>query len=81
MRWWSRNLSQPGATLVGFDSFEGLPEDWRHDVGSGHFRTGEQPRFDDSRVSFQVGWFDDTLSRFIIPDHDQLIINMDCDLY
>ena len=22
MRWWSHNLSQPGATLVGFDSFE-----------------------------------------------------------
>ena len=29
MRWWSRNLSEPGAKLVGFDSFEGLPEDWR----------------------------------------------------
>lgn len=81
MRWWSRHLSQPGATLVGFDSFEGLPEDWRHDMRTGHFRTGEPPQIDDSRVSFQVGWFDDTLPQFTVPDHDQLIVNVDSDLY
>ena len=32
-------------------------------------------------MSFQVGWFDDTLPRFTVPDHDQLIINVDSDLY
>jgi hypothetical protein len=32
-------------------------------------------------VSFQVGWFDDTLPEFRVPDHDQLIINIDSDLY
>ena len=81
MRWWSGHLPQPGATLVGFDSFEGLPEDWRHGVGSGHFRTGGPPQIDDRRVSFQVGWFDETLPRFTVPDHDQLIVNVDSDLY
>jgi hypothetical protein len=81
MRWWSRNMSQPGATLVGFDGFEGLPEDWRHDKKSGYFRTNGPPQIDDSRVSFHVGWFDDTLPQFIVPDHDQLIINVDSDLY
>jgi hypothetical protein len=81
LRWWSSHLSQPRANLVGFDSFEGLPEDWRHDVRVGHFRTGEPPQIDDSRVSFQVGWFDDTLSHFTVPDHDQLILNVDSDLY
>jgi hypothetical protein len=81
MRWWSHHLSQPGATLVGFDSFEGLPEDWRHDVKSGHFKTGGPPQIDDNRVSFQVGWFDETLPRFIVPHHDQLIVNIDSDLY
>jgi Methyltransferase domain len=81
MRWWSKHMWQPEATLVGFDSFEGLPEDWRHDMKSGHFRTDGPPRIDDSRVSFQVGWFDDVLPRFTVPDHDQLIINIDCDLY
>jgi hypothetical protein len=81
MRWWSHNLSQPGATLVGFDSFEGLPEDWRPGLASGHFQTGKPPQIDDSRVSFQVGWFDETLPRFIVPDHDQIVLNVDSDLY
>jgi hypothetical protein len=81
MRWWSQHLSQPDATLVGFDSFEGLPEDWRQGRESGHFKTGEPPRIDDSRVSFQIGWFDNTLPKFAVPDHDQLIINVDSDLY
>jgi hypothetical protein len=81
MRWWSSHLSQPGANLVGFDSFEGLPEDWRDQVRSGHFKTGGPPQIDDSRVSFQVGWFKDSLPHFSVPEHDQLIINVDCDLY
>jgi macrocin-O-methyltransferase TylF-like protien len=81
MRWWAQHLPQPDATLVGFDSFEGLPEDWRHDVKSGHFRTDGTPQIDDNRVSFEVGWFDDTLPKFTVPDHDQLIINIDSDLY
>ena len=81
MRWWSEHLPQPHATLVGFDSFEGLPEDWRPGLGTGHFSTGAIPQIDDPRVSFQVGWFDDTLRTFEIPEHDQLIVNVDSDLY
>lgn len=81
MTWWSRNLSQPDAKLVGFDSFEGLPEDWTHWIGAGFFKTDGPPQIDDSRVSFQVGWFEETLPHFAIPDHDQLILNADCDIY
>lgn len=81
MRWWSENLTQPDANLVGFDSFEGLPEDWRPGFGAGQFRTGQPPRIDDARVTFEVGWFEDTLAHFTVPDHDQMIINVDSDLY
>jgi len=81
MRWWSRNLSEPGAKLIGFDSFEGLPEDWRPGVAAGHFKTNGPPHIDDSRVSFQVGWFEETLPRFTVPEHDQMVLNVDCDLY
>ncbi len=81
MRWWSRNLHQPGARLVGFDSFEGLPTDWRPGLEKGAFATAGPPQINDDRVSFQVGWFDETLPRFEIPEHDQLIINIDSDLY
>lgn len=81
MRWWSSNLTQPGARLVGFDSFEGLPENWRPGLDAGHFQTGKPPEIDDGRVSFEVGWFDDTLPKFTMPDHDQIILNVDSDLY
>jgi len=81
MRWWSRHLPHAGAKLVGFDSFEGLPETWRPGFGAGRFSTGGPPDIDDQRVSFAVGWFDDTLSNFDMPEHDQLIINIDSDLY
>jgi predicted O-methyltransferase YrrM len=81
MRWWSQNLSQPAAKLVGFDSFQGLPEDWSPWYRAGAFAVGTPPQIDDSRVSFQVGWFDETLPDFKAPDHDQIILNVDCDLY
>jgi hypothetical protein len=81
MRWWSENLDVPGARLVGFDSFEGLPEDWRPGIGTGHFATAGAPDIADSRVSFVKGWFDETLPGWQVPEHDQLIINIDSDLY
>jgi hypothetical protein len=80
IRWWSEHLTTPGARLIGFDSFEGLPQAWRG-LGSGHFATAGPPTFDDPRVSFVEGWFDVTLPSFEPPEHDQLIINIDCDLY
>ena len=30
---------------------------------------------------FQVGWFDETLPSFAVPEHDQLMVNIDSDLY
>jgi len=81
LRWWAGHLTGPAARLVGFDSFEGLPEDWRPGHGQGRFRTNGPPQIDDPRVSFVVGWFDDTLPAYEPPEHDQLVVNIDCDLY
>ena len=82
MRWWSQHLRQSGATLVGFDSFEGLPEDWRPDIPTGYFATsGTPPEIDDPRVFFVKGLFNETLPAYRMPEHDQLIVNIDCDLY
>ena len=81
LRWWAEHLTDPAARFVGFDSFEGLPEDWRPGHDHGHFRTARPPRIEDPRVSFVVGWFDDTLADYKPPEHDQLIVNVDCDLY
>jgi hypothetical protein len=81
MRWWSEHLTNPNARLIGFDSFTGLPEDWRPGLEKGSFATGGPPSFDDPRVSFVQGWFEESLAGLALPAHDQLIVNIDCDLY
>ena len=84
MRFWSSELKHPETRLHGFDSFEGLPEDF--DVNGPHPKgrfnvQGRVPEIDDSRVSFYRGWFDQVLPTYSPPPHDVLIINMDADLY
>jgi Macrocin-O-methyltransferase (TylF) len=82
MRLWSEGLKNPDAQLIGFDSFEGLPEDWHADASAGRFDTGGQtPMIDDSRVSFVKGWFDAVLPTFNMPSHDRLVVNLDADIY
>ena len=81
MRWWRDHLRAPEAHLVGFDSFAGLPEAWRPGFDEGQFSTSGPPDIADPRVSFVAGWFVETLPSFVIPAHDQLIVNIDSDLY
>lgn len=83
MRMWAELLKNPRSILHGFDSFEGLPDDW-NDGGfkKGHFDTnGHLPHIDDSRVTFFKGWFDQTLPSYSLPDREILIMNIDADLY
>ncbi len=82
MRYWASHLTTPAARFVGFDSFEGLPETWQPNARAGAFSVAAKPpEVDDPRASFVVGWFDDTLPTYEPPPHDQLIVNVDCDLY
>jgi len=81
-RYWSRLLLNPKSKLHGFDSFEGLPENWLPQRQKGHFATdGETPKIDDNRVNFFKGWFDQTLRTYQCPPHEVLVINLDADLY
>jgi len=81
IRWWSAALKSPDAMLHGFDSFEGLPEEggpW----AKGQFDAkGKPPEVPDKRVTFFKGWFDQVLPTYKLPPHDQLIVNLDADLY
>lgn len=69
-------------TVHGFDSFEGLPEDWSMNYVKGDFAThGELPEVR-SNVQLHVGWFDQTLPRFVAKNDDPVaFIHIDCDLY
>src|SRR5258706_686387 len=51
----------------GFDSFEGLPEDWTHFQKKGRFSlSGVLPELSAANnVTLHKGWFEDTLPRFL----------------
>lgn len=72
--------------VYGFDSFEGLPENWdRSDMKfeKGHFSLDKiLPKVPDN-VELIQGWFDDTLPRFVENHQDEMIafLHVDCDLY
>jgi hypothetical protein len=79
--WWSQHLPTPAARFVGFDSFQGLPQAWTTSTPKGAFAVEEIPQLPDPRVSLVPGWFAHTLPQWEPPRNDQLIVNIDCDLY
>ena len=82
IRYWTDCLTNPTSMLHGFDSFEGLPEDFNIAVGKFSFSThGVVPTVEDKRVKFFKGWFEETLARYSVPDHDVMVVNLDADLY
>lgn len=70
-------------TVYGFDSFEGLPEDWTHFQRKGRFsRDGAPPRDLGDNVEIVKGWFEDTLPGFFDRHPGPLrLAHVDCDLY
>ena len=82
MRYWSAALRNQKSYLHGFDSFEGLPEDWHIYAPKGDLSTnGNIPEIDDPRVQFFKGLFEETLPTYVLPAHESLVINLDADLY
>ena len=84
--WWLKKNGNPDSRFFGFDTFEGLPEDW------GGFRKGAmafslgEVQVDDSRAAFEKGIFQDTLFPFIESHKDLLsrlpkLIHLDADLF
>ena len=73
--------SQVETTVHGFDSFEGLPEQWGN-VPPGKFaREGDLPEVNDN-VKLHVGLFDKTLPEFIEQSEENAaFIHVDSDLY
>jgi hypothetical protein len=69
-------------TVHGFDSFEGLPEDWRPGMGKGVFDVeGKLPPVEPN-VILHKGWFDQTLPAFCAQVHgDVAFLHVDSDLY
>lgn len=70
-------------TIYGFDSFEGLPEDWLPGYRAGKFDlNGVMPEVEENVILIK-GWFEDTLPDFVKEHKNEKcsFINIDCDLY
>jgi len=81
--WVNRN-QHPNSTFYGFDTFNGLPEDWGSDIRKGHFNThGEVPAIADRRARFIKGLFQDTLPKFLadFAATNRIVVHNDSDLY
>lgn len=73
----------PDRTLYGFDSFEGLSEDWAGvDLGAGAFDLqGKLPKVEDN-VTLTKGWVDDTLPPFFKDNTGPIAyLHVDTDTY
>jgi O-methyltransferase len=66
--WTNINTNQTSG-FYGFDSFQGLPDDWVHAFGvtrKGDFDLdGKAPNISDPRVTLVKGWFQNTLRDFL----------------
>jgi predicted O-methyltransferase YrrM len=73
----------PDRTIHGFDSFEGLPEDWiGYNHAAAHFdQKGIVPKVA-GNVRIHKGWFHESLPEFL-KEHPGPVafIHIDCDLY
>jgi O-methyltransferase len=83
-------FSHPGSRFFGFDSFEGLPENWHPDpkvnFTEGTFsRNGNLPVIDDDRAEFLRGWIQNTLPPFLgtgrVGGPEPHLVHYDADLY
>lgn len=73
--------SQVTGEVHGFDSFEGLPEDWRQGHEKGTFAVGNLPPVR-SNVRLYRGWFEDTLPSFREQHPGPIaFLHLDADLY
>jgi O-methyltransferase len=84
--WWVEANHHPQSLFYGFDTFEGLPEDW-HFFKKGAF-SFDIPFMDDARGTFIKGLFQDTLYKFLdnygkngAGAGVRRVIHLDADLY
>jgi O-methyltransferase len=82
--WWMKKNAHPGSVFRGFDTFEGLPEDW------GGFKKGAMAfdlvEAEDDRAEFIRGIFQESLHPFIESNKELLlnkpkVIHLDADLF
>lgn len=78
---------KPDQVIYGFDSFKGLPEDWRIDDDtiyrqSKYSLNGIAPSLPHKNITLVNGYFNETLEQFVKCNNEPCsFIHIDCDLY
>jgi tetratricopeptide (TPR) repeat protein len=78
-----RIASLTQATIYGFDSFEGIPENWNDEPKGSYSAEGVLPAVPDN-VTLIKGWFNETIPLFLKESNPSISIrflHIDCDLY
>tara|TARA_Y100001968_G_C19347988_1_gene713110 strand:+ start:294 stop:1115 length:822 start_codon:yes stop_codon:yes gene_type:complete len=89
INWFSNNLKHSESTLLGLDTFKGLPDKWETADQPKHSYNAQNdvPVLDDNRVSFTKGMFHETSEYWInwLKEESQknknIIIHIDSDLF
>ena len=85
-RWWLSNSTNQDSKFYGFDTFEGLPENWGFFYKKGDM-SHEIEKLDDTRYQFIKGLFQETFPGFIsenildLKSDKRKIIHLDADLF
>ncbi|MGY8991410.1 MAG: tetratricopeptide repeat protein [Rhodospirillales bacterium] len=70
-----------GQSVHGFDSFQGLPENWHAEPAGSYSTQDARPQMPD-RVTLHEGWFEETLPAFLVAHLEPVrFLHIDCDLY
>ena len=80
----AKNLSRIDANIIGFDSFEGLKDEWMTEeynpIGTFNLK-GKKPKVE-KNVKLIDGWVEDTLSKFLDNNSKKIaFIHLDLDTY
>ncbi len=82
-RWFMNENKHPDSRFYGFDTFEGLPEDWGGFKKGAFSNNNRMPEINDGRGKFYQGLFQQTLPGFLkeIDNSKRNVLMMDADLY
>lgn len=82
-KWWLEQNKNVASTFYGFDTFDGLPEDWGPFKKGSFSNENELPIINDDRGKFYKGLFQQTVPGFLkeLDNSKRNVLMMDADLY
>lgn len=82
-KWWLKTNQNPTSRFFGFDTFEGLPEEWGPFAKGAMAHSLESIDISDTRATFYKGLFQDTLIPFLnqYDGKNRRLIHLDADLF